>query len=98
MGVLVHPNYTDEMVNGVAVSDDTPLRPGTENTTSTAKLVRDLVTNPGAHSIPEEILLDKVGTYEVVITSNQVPAGQLLMTVAQLQQLRRHLGVVPRPL
>ena len=93
MGVLVHPNYTDEMVNGVAVSDDTLYgRDGKYYINS--QVGEDLVTNPGAHSIPEEILLDKDGTYEVVITSNQVPAGQLLMTVAQLQQLRRHLGVV----
>ena len=93
MGVLVHPNYTDEMVNGVAVSDDTLYgRDGKYYINS--QVGEDLVTNPGAHSIPEEILLDKDGTYEVIITSNQVPAGQLLMTVAQLQQLRRHLGVV----
>ena len=93
MGVLVHPNYTDEMVNGVAVSDDTLYgRDGKYYINS--QVGEDLVTNPGAHSIPEEILLDKDGTYEVVITSNQVPAGQLLMTEAQLQQLRRHLGMV----
>ena len=93
MGVLVHPNYTDELVNGVAVSEDTIYSLANKYYIN-SQVGEDLVTNPDAHSIPEEILLDRDGTYEVLITSNQVKAGQLLMTEAQLQQLRRHLGVI----
>ena len=93
MGVLVHPNYTDELVNGVAVSEDTIYSVANKYYIN-SQVGEDLVTNPDAHSIPEEILLDRDGTYEVIITSNQVKAGQLLMTEAQLQQLRRHLGVI----
>ena len=93
MGVLVHPNYTDELVNGVAVSEDTIYSLANKYYIN-SQIGEDLVTNPDAHSIPEEILLDRDGTYEVLITSNQVKAGQLLMTEAQLQQLRRHLGVI----
>ena len=93
MGVLVHPNYTDELVNGVAVSEDTIYSVANKYYIN-SQVGEDLVTNPDAHSIPEEILLDRDGTYEVLITSNQVKAGQLLMTEAQLQQLRRHLGVI----
>ena len=51
----------------------------------------DLVTNPDAHSVPEEILLDLSGSYTTLVTSNQVPRGQLLMSDAQIDQLRRHL-------
>ncbi len=94
MGVLVHPNYSDELANGVAVSFN-PLYGGREgwyyiNT----QVGEDLVTNPDALSVPEEILLDPNGGYYVVGTSNQKPPGQLLMSDAQLDQLRRHLTVI----
>ena len=93
MGVLVHPNYTDELVNGVAVSEDTIYSVANKYYIN-SQVGEDLVTNPDAHSIPEEILLDRDGTYEVLITSNQVKPGQLLMTKAQIQQLRRHLAAI----
>ena len=90
MGVLVHPNYSDELANGVAVSFD-PFY-GTEGSYYVnTQLGEDLVTNPDAHSVPEEILLDLSGSYTTLVTSNQVPGGQLLMSDAQIGQLRRHL-------
>ena len=90
MGVLVHPNYSDELANGVAVSFD-PFY-GTEGRYYVnTQLGEDLVTNPDAHSVPEEILLDLSGSYTTLVTSNQVPRGQLLMSDAQIDQLRRHL-------
>ncbi len=90
MGVLVHPNYSDELANGVAVSFD-PIY-GTEGSYYVnTQLGEDLVTNPDAHSVPEEILLDLSGSYTTLVTSNQVPGGQLLMSDAQIGQLSRHL-------
>ena len=90
MGVLVHPNYSDELANGVAVSFD-PIY-GTEGSYYVnTQLGEDLVTNPDAHSVPEEILLDLSGSYTTLVTSNQAPRGQLLMSDAQIDQLRRHL-------
>ena len=90
MGVLVHPNYSDELANGVAVSFD-PIY-GTEGSYYVnTQLGEDLVTNPDAHSMPEEILLDLSGSYTTMVTSNQAPGGQLLMSDAQIGQLRRHL-------
>ena len=90
MGVMVHPNYSDELANGVAVSFD-PFY-GTEGSYYVnTQLGEDLVTNPDAHSVPEEILLDLSGSYTTLVTSNQVPGGQLLMSDAQIGQLRRHL-------
>ena len=97
MGVLVHPNYTDELVNGVAVSEDTIYSLANKYYIN-SQVVEDLVTNPDAHSIPEEILLDRDGTYEVLITSNQVKAGQLLMTEAQLQTIAAASRGDPHPL
>ena len=93
MGVLVHPNYSDGLVNGVAASFDPFLgRDGSYYVNS--QLGEDLVTNPDAHSAPEEILLNPLGDYTVLATSNQAPPGQLLMSGDQLDQLRRHLTVI----
>ncbi len=93
MGVLVHPNYSDELANGVAVSFDPVLgRQGSYYVNT--QLGEDLVTNPDAHSVPEEILLDRFGFFTILGTSNQVPPGQLLMSDTQMTQLRGHLTVI----
>ena len=93
MGVLVHPNYSDEPVNGVAVSVDPAY--GTEGTHYVnSQRGEDLVTNPEARSEPEELLLRPDGSYTVVALSNQVSSAQLLMTDDQLAQLRGHLATI----
>ena len=94
MGVLVHPNYSDELVNGVAVSFD-PINGGDGRYYVNSQLGEDLVTNPEAHSVPEEILLNRNhGDYHILATSNLVERGKLLMSEAQLTQLRDHLTVI----
>ena len=95
MGVLVHPNYSSELANGVAVSFD-PAYGTDESYYVNTQVDEDLVTNPDAHSVPEEILLYPAYSYlyRVVATSNQVPPGQLIMSDDQLDQLQRHLTVI----
>ena len=94
MGVLVHPNYSDELANGVAASFD-PINSLSNYYYLNTQLGEDLVTNPDANSEPEEILLHRSGDYyEILATSNQVPAGALLMTDAQMKQLAEHLTVI----
>ena len=93
MGVLVHPNYSGELANGVAVSFD-PIHSTEGSYYVNTQLGEDLVTNPGAHSVPEEILLNSPGSYTTLATSNQVAHGQLLMSDAQIEQLRQHLQVI----
>ncbi len=93
MGVLVHPNFSDELANGVAVSFD-PFGRADGSYYVNTQLGEDLVTNPEAHSVPEEMLLHPDGTHTVMARSNQVPAGQLLLSDAQLDQLRRHLEAI----
>ena len=93
MGVLVHPNYSDERANGVAASFD-PFYDGPGRHYVNTQLGEDLVTNPVAHSVPEELLLFPGGNYVVLSTSNLVPSGQLLMSDAQLEQLAQHLTTI----
>ena len=93
MGVLVHPNYSDELANGVAVSFD-PFYGTQDDYYVNSQAGEDLVTNPDALSVPEEILLQPSGSYTVLSSSNLVEPGELLMSDAQLGQLRRHLAVI----
>ena len=93
MGVLVHPNYSDELANGVAVSFD-PIAGRDSRYYVNTQIEEDLVTNPEAHSVPEEILMYQDGTYIVLATSNQAPSGKLLLSDTQLMQLSRHLTAI----
>ena len=97
MGVLVHPNYSDELANGVAVSFDPFDRIDPEYGDGdyyvNTQLGEDLVTNPEAHSIPEELLLGESG-HRVLGLSNLVERGELLLNDSQLDQLRDHLETI----
>ena len=95
MGILVHPSYRDELANGVAVSFD-PIYGGDGRYYVNTQVGEDLVTNPDAHSVPEEVLLNPpfLPPYIILGTSNQVPPGQLLMSRDQMRQLREHLEVI----
>ncbi len=93
MGVLVHPNYSDELANGVAVSYD-PINAREGVYYVNTQIGEDLVTNPDANSVPEELLLLKENSYEVLVYSNQVESEQLLMSDTQIEQLRGHLATI----
>jgi hypothetical protein len=94
MGVLCHPNYSLEKVNGVGVSTD-PVY-GTSNTFYlNSQQGEDLITNPIPNTTPEEILLDKLpgeeDEYFVIQRSNLVPPDSLLMGPEALLEMRSYL-------
>ena len=93
MGILVHPSYQDEKVNGVAVSFDL-IAGRRDYYYANSQVGEDLVTNPDALSTAEEVLLDIYGSPILLGASNQVAPGQRLMSNNQYLLLHDHLFVI----
>ena len=95
MGVLVHPNFSNELANGVAVSDDVVYQT-IGNYYLNTQVGEDLVTNPEEQSIPEEILLDwwDSNNYRVVTPSNRTTDGARILKDEYLRQLNLYLGTI----
>lgn len=96
MGVLCHPNFDDEAVNGVGVSAD-PVYDTDSTFYLNSQLGEELITNPG-NTYPEELLVKRYpnGTdnYSVIQYSSLLHVDSLLMTDAQLDLLRQYLSVI----
>lgn len=92
MGVLMHPNYDDEIANGVAVTDDI-FYETVGNYYVNVQVGEDLVTNPDEESIPEGILLSwfKKDGDQVMRKSNRSDKDSLL-SEDQRDQLRDRLA------
>lgn len=92
MGVLLHPNFSDELANGVAVTDDV-LYETDGNYYVNAQVGEDLVTNPDQDSSPEEILLGwwKEDGQQVV---RKAADGKPILNQNQLEDLRRYMAKI----
>lgn len=95
MGVLVHPNFSDEVANGVAVTDDI-LYQTKGNYYLNTQVGEDLVTNPEANSVPEELLLNwwKPNEHKVMRQSSLAKGEGLLMSDKHLTQMNECLGKI----
>jgi hypothetical protein len=97
MGVLCHPNASDEKANGVGVSTD-PIYNTSNTFYLNSQIGEDLITNPDNTSIPEEILLDRVRVSEndfiLIQHSNLVASDSMIMNPYYLNQMRDYLTVI----
>jgi hypothetical protein len=97
MGILCHPNYSNEKANGVGVTTDPVYQ--TDNTFYylNSQVGEELITNPNTTSIPEEVLLDIISTntndYIIIRHSNLVSNDSSIMD-GYLNQMRDYLTVI----
>jgi hypothetical protein len=96
MGVLLIPNTSNEQANGVAVSID-PVYNEPNAYYVNAQSGENLVTNPEALAIPEELLLYAEGTMDIVTRSSLVTPGKLLISDVNIATLRTALATIPLP-
>lgn len=93
MGVLCHPNFEDEKVNGVGITTD-PIYSTENRFYINSQLGEELVTNPTS-TYPEELLLNTITTennlYAVIQYSSLVSNDSLLMNNEQLTLLRDYM-------
>jgi hypothetical protein len=96
MGVLCHPNEKDEILNGVGVSAD-PIYYTDETFYLNNQLGEDLVTNPEALSIPEEIILEvgnKSNADFTVVRFSNLSNSKLILDKKYMAQMKDHLKVI----
>lgn len=100
MGVLVHPNFDDERVNGVAVTKNIydPAWPGFYVNVQVGEA---LVTNPDPGATPDEVLIqilppDDTVEIQYIRRSSLVEAGATVMTREQLELLVQQLQTIDR--
>ncbi len=91
MGVLVHPNFDDEVANGVAVTKN-PFDPNWPGFYVNVQVGESLVTNPDPNATPDELLVSAIGPegeYETqyIRHSTLTTGGAHVMTPEQIARL-----------
>ena len=91
MGVLVHPNFDDELANGVAVTKN-PYDPFWPGFYVNVQVGESLVTNPDPNATPDELLISAIGEHgeyetQYIRRSTLTQDGAPVMTAAQIAGL-----------
>ncbi len=100
MGVLVHPNFDDEVANGVAVTKN-PFDPNWDGFYVNVQVGESLVTNPDPNATPDELLVSAIGPngeYETqyIRRSTLTTDGDSVMTDAQIDLLTDAMEIIQR--
>jgi len=100
MGVLVHPNFDDEVANGVAVTRN-PFDPNWPGFYVNVQVGESLVTNPDPNATPDELLVSAIGPngeYETqyIRRSSLTNAGEHVMTPEQIALLTTAMETIQR--
>jgi pyruvate,water dikinase len=101
MAVLVHPNFDNELANGVALTKNVYF-PGFEGFYINVQVGEALVTNPDPNAVPEELLVmqdaaDETGTkFETIYIrrSTLTKDGVSVLTPSQIDILRENLRLI----
>ncbi len=98
MGVLIYPNFDDELANGVAVSKNV-FDPSWRGYYVNSQVGESLITNPDPNAVPEEFLIAALlgaERYEIQYArfSSLLPEGQTVLTKAQAFQLADTLATI----
>jgi pyruvate phosphate dikinase-like enzyme len=100
MGVLVHPNFDDELANGVAVTKN-PYDPNWPGFYVNVQVGESLVTNPDPSATPDELLISAIGEHgeyetQVIRRSTLTRGGAPVMTREQIATLTGLLATIQR--
>lgn len=95
MGVLCHPNFSDEKANGVAISVD-PIYNTSNTFYLNTQVGEDLITNPESNATPEEILLDResLGQNDFILVDRSSLTDTTIMNRKYLAEMRDFLTVI----
>ena len=98
MGVLVHPNFDDELANGVAVTKN-PYDPVWPGFYVNVQVGESLVTNPDPNATPDELLISAIGEHgeyetQYIRRSTLTQDGAGVMTPAQISGLTELLETI----
>ncbi len=98
MGVLVHPNFDDELANGVAVTKN-PYDPVWPGFYVNVQVGESLVTNPDPNATPDEVLISAIGEHgeyetQYIRRSTLTQDGRPVMSAAQIAALTDVLATI----
>ena len=100
--MLVHPNFDDELANGVAVTKN-PFDPNFPGFFVNVQVGESLITNPDPTAIPDELLISAIGPNgefetQFIRHSSLVAAGESVLTDAQIDALTEVMEIIQSPL
>jgi len=100
MGVLCHPNFDDEIANGVAVTKN-PFDPNWPGFYVNVQVGESLVTNPDPNATPDELLISAIGEHDEYETqyirrSTLTADGKAVMTAEQISRLTAAMEIIQR--